>query len=360
MFLSKNKKSLRQGEQFNIMKKMFNQNIKHIGKNTYTGIVEGLDDDKTSMEQLKEEFEKTLLDYEEVYKLHLTEKMSNDDKYKFIGKTVEWDGDLYYITKKGIMRQLWVPPRLDKDWPIDSGKREMAHNCPRVMKPALRQEEKNMFKIGQPLKAILDQNSTDGTGYTWQKCTDPWHFNGAMFIKRRGANNDLAWIDDEGKKYNFKSNIDYNETHDTCPKQKAPEVVYTIEFSNPEMIPTITPDLTKESPCPGITNNTENRVIALNDKLIRLAINMRDEITNIENRNGDTKNSISKANSSLEDIMKILKEKRDEIEKLNIEIHSLNGNIKDTKGLVKAINLHYFGWGLSLVTLMFLIMKYKK
>ena len=52
------------------------------------------------------------------------------------------------------------------------------------------------------------------------------------------------------------------------------------------------PELTKDSPAPGIVafNGDEgNSIISLNNKLIELAVRMRDEIRSIEVRNNDSR-----------------------------------------------------------------------
>ena len=81
---------------------------------------------------------------------------------------------------------------------------------------------------------------------------------------------------------------------------------------------------------------------------------MRTEISEIYKNNDNTESEINKANSTLENIVKMLKQKRENIKELQYEINSLDGNINDNSNLVKAINLHYVGWGVSLATIILL------
>ena len=59
-----NKQSLMQGEQFKIMKTMFEKTIKNIGKSNYVGLKEGMEGEETNIQQLEREFRDTLLNIE--------------------------------------------------------------------------------------------------------------------------------------------------------------------------------------------------------------------------------------------------------------------------------------------------------
>jgi chromosome segregation ATPase len=120
--------------------------------------------------------------------------------------------------------------------------------------------------------------------------------------------------------------------------------------------------MNEASACTGFINNDGDlSVTALNSKLIGLAINMKNEISNMQTKSESTNSDIEMASGSLDNIIASLKTKRETISKLKKEIISLNGNIQDNTHLVKSLNIRYMAWVLSFVTIILLgIYKIKK
>jgi hypothetical protein len=339
MFQSRSKNSLRQGEQFNIMRKMYRENIKHIGKNKYVGIREGVT--TKDMSQYEDEFEITLKEYEVEYQKQL--KAGGGDAAGYYGKTITYGGDVYYVTKRGVLRKL-MGSGVGKtpEQKIDD------HLCPSQEETdELLSDDFNKLKIGEPLKC-----DDDTTNPECQKCRDP-HNNKAMFIRSTNPAGDLYWINDFGKKQKFDRGVMEDKTDWTCPKKKT-----TLRLSQKQinLIP-MNPryKLSVDSACTGFTINTgEKSVVFLNNKLIGLAIAMKNEVDKLSEKSSGIDGESANAKRSLDSIIQNLKTKRDTVEKLKKEIQSLNGNIKDNTHLVKSLNLRYMAWFLSLVTLILL------
>ena len=351
MFASKNKTSLRQGEQFKIMKTMFNNNIKNIGKSGYIGLIEGINgDDKNrqTFDELKIEFETTLGNYEDAYKNHILKltNPSNINIQAHLNKVIKYGNAVYYITPKGIIKHLEPPDTGDDDMELTLLASKHGYFSSEDI-VEISAEEYNIFlkTIGRPLKAILK----DGE-YFYQKITDVWNKQGSFIVK----GNQKAWVDDKGWRYKFKAGLREEDLNDSWPKQGSPEYksgnvkVWEWNLMDDRNI------INENSMCPVIEDSTDTQLISMNNNLKSLAVKMKNVITELYDTKGDTDNEISNADSALNGIVNVLTTKRNNIKNLNYEINSLNGNINDNKHLVKAINAHYLAWGLSFVTIFLL------
>tara|TARA_B100001093_G_C26859815_1_gene1029417 strand:+ start:9546 stop:10721 length:1176 start_codon:yes stop_codon:yes gene_type:complete len=387
-----NKNSLMQGKQFKIMKTMFEKTIKNIGKSNYVGMKEGMEGEETTMQQLEREFRSTLVMYEKAQRDNLQSTMGvSIDKRKFYGKVVKTSdtNKLYYITTKGIYRELKGPMRepwnIDDDDDNESGLKAIAtsHECPYPFDDyIIESSELTNFQQGMPLnyKRLNSDIGGSGDGYYWQKCPPlegggfgghPWNNGGVFIIKDGSPGSQLAWLDHYGKKYNFKSGIKREDVHISFPKMGEktyliPSTEFLSNLPSGEgrgLMPLQSPELTKESPAPGIVsfNGDEGTsIISLNNKLIELAIRMRDEIRSVEVRNNDSRGASREINGSLDELIKELEKQRRLVKELKTEIVSLDKSVVDSHSMVKSINLRYFAWGLSLITVVLIGMKIKK
>lgn len=357
MFKSKNKKSLRQGEQFQIMRTMFNKNIKNIGKNGYIGIVEGLDGETSVMESLRDEFSKTLNNYESAYEKHVSVMMSDNlSVQEFLGKCVKHKSQVYYITPKGIIRLL---EKIDNETSDIQTCLKHGISITKELEVLSDEQYTVLFasKIGRPLRAALDKQSKEEY---WANVQNAWN-KGASYIQKSNdsTSSKIAWMDDRGYRYDFEGGLKISDLNDTWPKPNSAEykmgVVsaeeWDILMNNPPAKKGI---ITKNSTCPGVEDNTESQLLSMNNKLKRLAIEMKNEINRMNNRSSNTETEIMNADNALKGIVDQLNEKRTIIKELKNEINGLDGNIVDNRNLVKSLNVHHLAWGLSFVTIIFL------
>lgn len=366
MFTSSNKASLKQGEQFKIMQTMFDKAVKNIGKSNYIGI-EGAtssgNDDKTKMETLIDDFRTTLDSYKIAYKKHLTSSMSDKNNIKkYYGNTIKAKGynEIFYITTKGVKRKLEAPPTGDwsKSGQVGWDAYTDAHVCPRITEAnQVDLEIINTWEVnGQPLRYHKNKNpqNSDDTHY-FQKCPPPvgsavWA-NGGVFITKEGtAGGPLAWYDHKGKKHDFKDGVTRDLAHNSCPKRSGRTFrIPAVEFNN--LMATSGDKLDENTTCPNIIQAGENNITSLNNKLIDLAIEMKNEINSITQRTQDTDEASNEVKQSLDTLIETVREQRKRIKNLKKEIFSLDTTIMDNTYLVKSINLRYIAWGVSLITI---------
>ena len=359
MFASNNKTSLNQGKQFRTMQKMFNKVIKNIGKSNYIGM-EGLDhDEESKMDTLTKSFRNTLVEYEEAFRLHLSGALVDENNiFQYYGKTIKSGDKLYWITNKGVKRELMVPE--DDTYSIHTpegrNKIAVAHGCKLPDTTDIDSTTLNLFELGQPLKFKQNtslENAATGERYIWQKCNSQWEIGG-HFIKREGSE-ELGWYDWKGKKHLFKTGLLKENIHNSCPKRDSNKPTYEVK-ENEWNLMTNGGTLNENSPCPGPIKDNKSTILILNNNLIDLAKEMKYEIDSINNRNQDTKESSTDANMAVTMLISELTQHRKQVTELQKEIFSLDTSITDNKHLVKAINLRYVTWGISLITISLLIM----
>jgi len=289
MFASKNKTALKQGEQFKIMKTMFNRNVKNIGRNGYIGLTEGADGSSdNNFDNLKMEFNKTLNNYEEIYNKHLENRLRNNlDITDYLKKTVRYDGELYYITEKGVIKHLenpYMESYASKESDIING-----HGCGSISQvQTISSEIYNLFTVA-PNGALKAKQAQNGFGdIYWQKCQDKYIQKGS-FIRKGGAGGKKAWIDDKGLKYDFAPGVLISGLHNSFPKNEYATTVDAYIWDN--FFAAGSEEITNTTVKPGSIDNTETSLLTMNNKLINLAINMKDVITNIYNRNDNIINN---------------------------------------------------------------------
>lgn len=378
MFRTKNKNSLKQGEQFQVMKTMYNRHIKNIGKNKYVGLLEGAGGTSNSMKNLQDEFTRTLGGYEKSYQEYLAQKInSKENVSEYLEKCIKFDSRLFYVTKKGVLKQLERPTKPGTSEQVSDDDILAGFNCP-IGEPVT--VDSGKFEIlqknrGRTLRAKYSQATSE---LIFQKITDSWNRR-AQYINLAG--NTIAWIDDYGWIYKFADGLKISQLNDFWPKVNsseykndevlAPEWEFLmtgggnaregerIESAfeggpNRDMGKLITLDengkLSHTSP-PGKKIEAQTSLIHNNQKLQRLAVEMKRKIIDISSRTDQTEDEIIAADGALTDIINILEKKRETINILNNEIKSLDGTIIDNHNLVKAINTHYIAWGLSFVTI---------
>ena len=289
------------------------------------------------------------------------------DKRKFFGKVVKTKdtNKLYYITTKGVYRELLGP--LEEPWNVDDSDRGLkaiasSHECPYPSSDYfIESSQLSNFLQGMPLnyKKLDSDIGGAGDGYYWQKCPPlegsgfgghPWNNGGVFIIKDGTPGTQLAWLDHYGKKYNFKTGIKREDVHISFPKiGERTHLIPSTEFLSNNatrngggLMPLQSPELTKDSPAPGIVafNGDEgNSVISLNNKLIELAVRMRDEIRSIEVRNNDSREASREINGSLDELIAELEKQRKLVKELKTEIVSLDKSVIDSHSMVNSINL---------------------
>ena len=360
MFASNDNGSLRQGQQFKTMQKMFDNVVKNIGKSKYVGI-EGAngDDDKTKMEVLVDEFKKTLIDYKSAYRRHLASSMANNDVKKYYGNTIKAEGsdEIFYITRKGVKRKLQAPPLGTWSETGQNGWNAItdSHKCPRILEEnTVDPQVISKWEVeGEDLGYKKRDEPMDGELYYFQKCPsggDKWADGGVFITKDGTAGGTLAWYDHKAKRHDFKDNVTRDLAHNSCPKRSGKTyLIPAIEFNN--LMPKTNTKLDENTPCPNIIQGGENNITSLNNRLIDLAIEMKTEINSINQRSGDTDQASSEAKRNLDTLIAEIKEQRKKIKTLEKEIHSLDTTIGDNTHLVKSINLRYIAWGISLITI---------
>ena len=359
MFASNNKTSLNQGKQFRTMQKMFNKVIKNIGRSNYIGM-EGLDhDEESKMDTLTKSFRNTLVDYEEAFRLHLSGALVDENNiFQYYGKTIKAGNKLYWITNKGVKRELMAPEEDTYSIHTPEGRKKIAvaHGCKLPDTTEINSTILNLFELGQPLKFKQNtslENGATGERYIWQKCNSQWEIGG-HFIKRAGSE-ELGWYDWKGKKHLFQTGLLKENIHNSCPKRDPNKPTYEVK-ENEWNLMTAGGTLDENSPCPGPLRDNKSTILVLNNKLIDLAKEMKSEIDSINNRNQDTKESSNDANMAVTMLISELSQHREQVTELQKEIFSLDTSITDNKHLVKAINLRYVTWGISLITISLLIM----
>jgi len=358
MFVSNNKTSLNQGKQFRTMQQMFNKVIKNIGKSNYIGM-EGLDhDEESKMDSLTKSFRNTLVEYEESFRLHLAGAMSNENNLvQYYGKTIASGGALYWITNNGVKRELKAPEDNTYSIHTPEGRKKtaIAHGC-KLSEDDLDIATLNLFETGQPLKFKQNSSLENAAGegrYIWQKCNSQWE-NGGHFIKREGSE-ELGWYDWKGTKHLFEPGLLKDNIHNSCPKRSSNKPTYEVK-ANEWNLMNKGGTLNKNSPCPGPQEDGKPTIILLNNKLIELAKEMKIEIDDINNRSSDTRDSSNEVNMAVTMLINELTQHRKQVKELQKEIFSLDTTITDNKHLVKAINLRYVTWGISLITISLLLM----
>ena len=109
-----------------------------------------------------------------------------------------------------------------------------------------------------------------------------------------------------------------------------------------------------------ITNSAEEKTEQLNQQLQDILYDMQNETIQLQNVNNMDNALIQKNAEKIEGDIEKLKEQKKLIQTLKNEISSLDGNIRDARYLVDSTNMKYIAWGVSLTTIILLILFLKK
>lgn len=107
-------------------------------------------------------------------------------------------------------------------------------------------------------------------------------------------------------------------------------------------------------------NSAEEKTETYNDELKDLAYEMQTEATKVQNVNSEDNKLIQKNAEKIDGNINELNEQNELIQILKNEITSLDGNIRDANYLVESTNMKYVAWGVSLTTIILLILFLKK
>jgi hypothetical protein len=306
-----------QGKRFKINKFKFLELF-----NNKEGFVEGNTTIDEEMKQLEIEFTGKLQHYGVIYDEYIKEKMVSDiDISSLLGQTAKSNGLEYYISRKGVIREL--------KW------KHQKHGC---LAPSRNITASQLTKLipGVPLKKTFRGKET-----IYEKCTDP-HIDKTGKVIRNLLTKDTAWLADKGTKHKF---IQGDSRHTTCPngiEEEIGDIKYSMIKSGGDLGPT--------NECIRETLTKQGVLTKLNNELMDIAVKMKGKITMIDEEVAESNNNLKVGTTGLDDIIKTLNSDRDDIQKLKKEIFSLDGNVRDNRYLVNASNMQYVGWGVSLIT----------
>jgi len=275
------------------------------------------------MRNLESKFNAKLQTYGSIYEEYIKEKLVSDvDISTLLGQTAKWDNIDYYISRKGIMREL--------TWGYNN------HGC---LAPAknITETQRTKLKLGIKLKKTIRGGQT-----FYEKCTDK-HIDETGKVIKAATLQETAWLDDLGIKYKFT----HGDARDnTCPngiQESINDIKYSMIKSGGELGPT--------DVCVRQTLTKQGELNSLNNELIILASQMKTLINGVQSDSNQDDITIKVQAKSLGEIITNLEADREKIKNLKKEIFSLNGNVRDNKYLVDASNMQYVGWGVSLITL---------
>jgi hypothetical protein len=329
--------------------------------------------DTDIVKNLKNEFSQTLLKYKNSYKKNLQNKTVKDIDishlpYRKNGAVTSYADENYYITDRYVMKKIPKEGDMKENW-----------ECP---DPSINISEKQKKKLtmGQPLK----RNKGPDGSYIYQTCNDTHINNGAIQITDDITKN-RGWLNDLGVLHEFK---DPQAPPTGCNKvqHEIPSIKYNMFKKGGKLGPNdlCTYETFKGmegfsgkiiegcgSGIPGVMgggnhevqtqdSSSEQRVEELNEDLMGKIqslygsyVEVQDEVasdnTVAEGKAADIETEISK-----------LEQKRQDISSLKKEITSLDGNIRDSQYLVDSTNMKYIAWGVSLTTIILMILFLKK
>jgi hypothetical protein len=302
-----------------------------VPENVIEGFIEGMTPAEQrikEMDELEMKFNGKLQQYGIIYDEYIKEKLvSNIDVSSVTNKTVKFDKKNYYVSGKGIMRE--IKHGLTK------------HGCD-VPELEITPEQRRKLKMGQPLNK---QNLQDGKEL-FEKCKDEHVINTGIVISNK-ITHDTAWLDDFGRKHKFTQS---DSMHPTCPtgvEKSIDSITYSMISAGP--------DYGIGDRCKIEKNGTRETFLnELNKDLIDIAIKMKNIVNGVTSETNQDNIKITTQTKSLDAIIKDLNDERIIIKKLEKEIFSLEGNVRDNKYLVDASNMQYIGWGVSLITVIVL------
>lgn len=333
--------SSNQGMKYIRNKRKYNKYVKNNmaeGFSTIEGNVGSINvNDK--LRELELEYNKVLNQYTRSYERLIKTRMIEDiDINSLKGKTARYGGQSYFVTNRGVMRKILAtnPNDLVK-YDCNPPEREIT------------EEQKRKLIEGEPLRM---KEFSDGTKL-YQKCTDVYVKEGGIKIKNMVTKN-IGWLDDKGKLYQFKDPVKGAKGCSSAPIREIPGPSYGLLKTHAGS------DLGPDDECSLHTAPASNEVEKLNEKLMEIAIEMRDTIGTVETESSQNDNKIGENSTKIDEDIAKLNSQKQIIKELKNEIVSLDGNIRDSKYLVNSEHLKYVTWGISLATLIGIMVFIKK
>lgn len=338
--------SSRQGMDFVRNKRRFNKIFKNNmpeGFSTIEGAV-GTVDVKDKLRELEQEYNNVLEKYISSYEKLIKTKMVQDiDISNLKGKTAKYKGENYFVTNRGIMKK--ILPALVKN--SDSEIWNKIECQPPILN--ITEEQKRKLVEGEPIR---EKNMEDGTKL-YQKCTDVYVKDGGIKVKNMTTSN-MGWVDDKGKFYQFKDPTKLPQGCSSAIIQDIPDIEYALLLQHAGT------DLGPEDECSLHTSPADTEVEKLNERLMDIAIEMRDTITSVESESSESNVKLDENSGKIEEDIAKLNSQKEIISQLKKEIFSLDGNIRDSRYLVSSENLKYVSWGISLATIIGIMIFLKK
>ncbi len=339
------------------------ENISNVGGNSVEASVQ-------KMKDLENKYNDTLLKYKNSYSKMLRHKTVKDVDishlpYRKSGAVASYAGENYYITDRYVMKKIPKEGDMRENW-----------ECP---EPSINitENQKQKLTMGIPLRRKKGENET----IIYQTCNDTNINNGGVQVQDEITKN-RAWLNDLGELQQFKD--------PSAPPKACKSVVHTIPSIKYEMMkkgkklgPTDTCYLETFSGMEGfrgitegnsnmgimgggthspqsVTDSAETATEKHNDELKDVLYEMQDETIKLKDVINVDNNLINDNAKKIESDINKLDEQKKLIQTLKNEITSLDGNIRDANYLVESTNMKYVAWGISLTTIILLILFLKK
>jgi len=332
-----------QGMNYIRNKRKFNKYVKNNmpeGFSTIEGAVGSVNvNDK--LHELELEYNKVLQKYTTSYEKLIKTRMVEDiDINSLKGKTARYGGQSYFVTNRGVMRKIMAlnPNDLVK-FECNPPEREITEA----------QKRKLISDDVEPLR----MEDIGGTKI-YQKCTDVFVKEGGIKVKNLLTKN-MGWVDDKGYFVQFKDPTKLPQGCSSAPIKEITDTEYKLLKKHQKGS-----DLGPDDECSLHTLPTNIEVEKLNEKLMEIAIEMRDTMGTVETESGESDNKIGQNSTKIDEDIAKLNSQKQIIKELKKEIVSLDGNIRDSRYLVKSEHLKYVTWGISLATLMGIMVFLKK
>ena len=339
------------------------ENISNIEENSVQSSVE-------KMKDLENKYNDTLVKYQKSYKKLLKHKTVKDVDishlpYRKNGAVASYGNENYYITDRYVMKKIPKEGDMRENW-----------ECP---EPTINISEDQRLKLtmGVPLRRRKGENNT----IIYQTCNDTNLNNGGIQVKDDVTNN-RAWLNDLGELQQFKDpekpprsckgmlhtipSVKYNMMK-KGKKLGPTDTCYLETFAGMEGFGSLTEGNTNMGIMGGgntsrqsILDSVESKPEELNDELKDILLDMQTETSKIKDAVNVDNDVIKKNAEKIEEDIDKLKEQKKLIKMLQNEITSLDGNIRDANYLVESTNMKYVAWGISLTTIVLLILFLKK
>jgi hypothetical protein len=323
------------------------------------------------MKDLENKYNDTLLKYKNSYNKMLRHKTVKDVDishlpYRKSGAVASYAGENYYITDRYVMKKIPKEGDMRENW-----------ECP---EPSINitEDQKQKLIMGVPLRRKEGQNKT----VIYQTCNDTNINNGGIQVQDEITKN-RAWLNDLGELQQFK---DPSAPPKACKSvlNPIPSIKYEMMKKGKKLGPTDTCYLETFSGMEGfgtiiegnagisglmgggnssrqsVTDSAETATEQHNDELKDILYEMQNEATNLQDSINADNRLINDNAKKIEGDINKLDEQKKLIQTLKNEITSLDGNIRDANYLVESTNMKYVAWGVSLTTIILLILFLKK